>query len=131
MNKHILPDSRAKNVTVGSKIVDWPLPDGTTVRLEAVLIYCASCGKEYGYVPHENTVFAFYLCNKCFENYGKIAGTYAVPEEEFCKAVEHEVMERFGRNNLTEQDILNIISGNNLGSALAALARESPFPVKK
>src|SRR5262245_40247221 len=105
MRADILPDSRMKNETVGSVMADWPMADGKTVRVECVKVYCGNCGKEYGFVPRENTTFAFWLCNQCFEKYGAVAGTFALPDEEFCQAVQHEMQERLGRD-LSEQEIL-------------------------
>lgn len=131
MTKNILPDSRlSQRPDFGCVMGDWQLPSGEYVRIEMQPIFC-QCGKMFGYVPRDTTCFAFWLCNKCFEIYGEIAGMWALPEEEFCKNVEYELEARFARRNMTEKDILIEIENNNIGSALAALARESPFPVKK
>lgn len=127
-NTHVLPDSRLRDQTLGSQVVDWPLPGGKTVRCEAVRIYCANCGKLYGWVPKDNTAFAFWLCRKCFEAYGDCAGLCAVPDEEFAKAVVYEMRERFGRT-LSEEEILYYGERGELGTALESLAKESPYPV--
>jgi hypothetical protein len=127
-NSHVLPDSRLHDQTQGSQVVDWPLPGGGTVRLEAVRIYCANCGKLYGWVPKDNTAFACWLCAKCFEKYGEAAGLCAVPDEEFRQAVQAEMRDRFGRD-LTDAEIAALKSDNRLGRALELLERESPYPV--
>lgn len=127
-NTLVLPDSRLKDQTLGSQVVDWPLPGGGTVRCEAVRIYCANCGKLYGWVPKDNTAFAFWLCAKCFESFGTAAGMCAVPDAEFAEAVAFEMNERFGRT-LTETEIVYFQERGELGTALEKLARESPYPV--
>jgi hypothetical protein len=128
-NAHILPDSRlTHHPTFGSQMVDWPMPDGTTVRCECVMVYCANCGKEFGYVPKDNTSFAFWLCAKCFETHGAIAGTYAQPDDEFCKSVQEEMRKKFGRD-LTGEELLALQECGKLGKALELLEKESPFPV--
>ncbi len=123
----VLPDSRLREPK-GTAMVDWPLPSGKTVRVEAEKVFCANCGVPYGYVPKENTAFTCWLCNQCFEQYGAVAGTFAVPDEQFCRAVEYEMTERFGRA-LTDLEILAAMDQGKLGSALEKLARESPYPV--
>jgi hypothetical protein len=125
----ILPDSRLKE-TKGSVMADWPLPDGRTVRLEAVPIYCAHCGIKYGFVPKENQIFDFWLCRKCFEKYGHVLGCYVQPDEEFCRDVEFEMMERFGRP-LTDIEIFAAAEQGQLGSALEKLEKDSPYPVMR
>lgn len=123
-----LPDSRlVLDPSLGTVMVDWPLPGGGSTRLEAQPIYCANCGKLYGYVPKDNTSFAFWLCRKCFETYGEIAGMLAVPEEEFNQAVEFEMQERFGRG-LSAEEIALIKEDGRLGHALELLEKESPYP---
>lgn len=127
MSMHILPDSRLKEAK-GTVIVNWELTDGSTVRIEVEPIYCANCGKLYGYVPKENTTFAFWLCRKCFEAHGEIAGTYAVPEDEFNQKVQTEMQERFGRD-LTDLEIFKLLEQGELGRPLELLIRESPYKV--
>lgn len=131
MSKNVLPDSRlARRPDLGSVMVDWPLGDGTSIRLEAVKIYCANCGVPYGYVPRENTTFAFWVCASCAEKHGPVPGTFAVPDDEFNESVEHEVRARFGRD-LTEAELIAAARDGRLGPALEALARDSPYPVRK
>jgi hypothetical protein len=123
----ILPDSRANNVTVGSKMVDWPMPGGKTVRIEVVLVYCANCGEPHGYVPKENTTFAFYMCQQCFEKYGNVPGTWAMPDDEFNQNVAHEIEERYG-HELTEEELYREVCNGTLGPVLEALVKDSPYP---
>jgi hypothetical protein len=126
MGAHVLPDSRAREPK-GCRVVDWELPDGRTVRVEAEPVYCASCGCPFGWVPRENMAFCFWLCNQCFERYGAIAGTYAAPDEEFRRAVVAEVEARFGRG-LTDTELGRLAGEGRLGRALELLSRESPYP---
>lgn len=127
-NVHLLPDSRLSNETFGSQMVDWELPGGGTVRLEAVQIFCGNCGKLFGYVPKDTCSFVSWLCGKCFEKFGAIAGTYAVPDDLFNQSVAYEMQERFG-HSLNDEEILYYLERNELGTALEKLAKESPFPV--
>jgi hypothetical protein len=70
----LLPDSRLQHRECGT----IRGPGGNWVP-----IFCANCGAPGGVVPEENMTFAFYLCNACYEQYGAIAGTMAVPDEVF------------------------------------------------
>jgi ribosomal protein S14 len=125
-NTHVLPSSRlTSDPSWGCKVVGWPNPDGTTTRLEVQLIYCASCGAEYGYAPACMT-FDCYLCRQCFEEYGNIAGTYAQPDEDFHQVVRAEILARFGRD-LTAEELAAIKEQGGLGPALEALERDSPY----
>ena len=127
----VLPDSRLAS-SQGGVMVDWPLtlPDGTerTVRVECVPVFCGNCGVPYGYVPKDNTTFAFYLCPPCFEKYGEVAHTYALPDDEFNRNVEHEMKERFGRP-LTASEIAVAADMGLLGKKLELLIAESPYKV--
>ena len=125
MNENVLPDSRLKS-DKGSIMYNWPLADGTTVRIEVVPVFCANCGKPHGYVPKDNTNWAFWLCVKCYEKHGTIAGTYVEPDAEFWKKVEYEMLENFG-HHLNEQE-LAFLQEQGWG-ALEKLVRESPIKV--
>lgn len=125
-NAHILPDSRLQNETLGSVMMDWPLPGGGVVRIEAVRVYCGSCSKEFGLVPRDNTAFTFWLCSQCFAKYGAIANTYAMPDDEFNQNLAAEMESRFG-HHLTPDGIRAAVEGHDLGPALEALMRDSPF----
>ncbi len=123
----ILPDSRLlQRPDLGCFMADWPVCGGGTVRIEVQPIYCANCGKPYGYIPKENTVFAMWLCRPCSETYGEIAGTYSLPDDEFNRRLAEEMDARYGRA-LTELEILREIENGTLGSALEKLALESPY----
>jgi ribosomal protein L37AE/L43A len=110
-------------------MVDWEMPDGSTVRIEVEPVYCANCGKKYGFVPRDNTAFTFWLCRKCFDTYGEVANTYAMPDEDFNNAVAAEMEARFG-HHLSDKEITDLTQGNNLGKMLEALERDSPYPSK-
>jgi hypothetical protein len=125
MSNHILPDGRLHNRKFGAVIGDWELPDGTTVRIEMSPVYC-QCGKLYGYTPTDNCSFSFWLCNKCYEKYGAIAGTYAVPDDEFNLKLQEEMVARFGRE-VTAEEIAVAESEGRLGRPLELLTQESPY----
>ena len=126
-NTHVLPDSRlASRADFGCVMADWELPGGGTIRLEMMPIYCANCGKHYGYVPKENCTFACWMCNECVAKYGLIANTYAMPDDEFNRAVAFEVQERYGKD-MTELELFKEIEQGRIGTALEKLERESPY----
>jgi hypothetical protein len=114
-----------------SFLAPWELPNGDVVLIEAEHVFCCSCGKLYGLVPKENTVETVVICRKCFETYGAelIAGYYVQKTDEFCKDVEQEMHDRYGRT-LTDEELYNEDRDHNLGPALEALIRDSPFPSK-
>jgi hypothetical protein len=124
----MLPDSRLADRDMSTVMADWALPDGRTVRIECSPVYCANCGSMYGYVPKDNTVFVMWLCNRCFEQYGAVAGTYAVPDEQFCKDVAHEMHEAYGRT-LSDWELFNLMERGALVAPLVALEKESPYRV--
>lgn len=67
-----LPDSRLKRLT--AKTVphkEW----GTAQQ-----IFCANCGHNGGFIPEQNSTFAFYLCDSCWEKCGHLTGVLAIPE---------------------------------------------------
>jgi hypothetical protein len=132
-NKLLLPSSLLRDRSLGSVLYDWPLPDGTTTRIECATVYCANCGKACLLVPRDNTSFMCYLCNPCFDKYGAIAGTYAVPDDEFNQAVSHELAQKAKslglQRPLTVEDIAVLADRGELGSALEKLEKESPYPV--
>lgn len=128
-NTHILPDSRLEhNPDLGCLVIDWKLSDGTVARVEVQPIFCANCGKKYGWVPKDNTTFVCWLCNKCHEKFGNVIGTYAMPDEEFCRNVQQEMQERFG-HDLTLEEIAYLKDRGELGPELTLLEKESPYKV--
>lgn len=124
----VLPDSRLTDKNFGAVMMDWPLPSGRTMRVECVPVFCANCGLPYGYVPRDNTAFAFWLCQQCFETHGAVAGTFAQPDAEFCAAVAVEMENRFGRS-LTAEEIVVAQDRGLLGRELGLLIKESPYAV--
>lgn len=123
MSDLVLPDSRLRS-DKGSVVSDWENPNGTIVRIECVPVFCANCGKQGPYVPKENTTFAFYLCMKCAETHGEIAGIMMVPDEVFFKKAEEAILEKFGRL-LGIVDLLKLAERG--WGPLASLVKESPF----
>ena len=120
----ILPDSRASN-GAGSVVAEFKTACGQVLRATYVPLYCANCGKQCGHVT-DNMTFMFYLCPKCFEDYGEIAGTYAVPETAFNEAVGQEMQDGYGRT-LTTEEIAYLSDRDKLSSGLRLLERESPY----
>lgn len=110
---HILPDSRPK-VVRGRVCVR-----GTTF----VPIYCANCGAPGGGVPEEHMTFAFWLCRKCGETWGEMAGTFTVPDEVFFEKVKQAQLEKYGRFLSVDETAKEL---DNESSTLSKLAREAP-----
>lgn len=64
--------------------------------------------------------FLFYLCNKCAETYGSIAGTMMMPDEVFFEKLKQEQIAAYGRY-LTQQEIAAVMEAG--ASPLARLLR--------
>jgi ribosomal protein S14 len=124
----IAPDSRLQDRNKCTRMGFWDLPDGSQVWIEQSPVYCPSCGKFYGWVPKDNTTFSFWLCRQCFEDYGAIAGTLVSSDEDFCRNVEYEMMNKFG-GALTDLQFFKLSEHDDLGTALTKLAKESPYKV--
>lgn len=58
-------------------------------------------------MPEDNKNFAFYLCPKCYEQYGHIAGMYVEPDTVFWERVQQEQLEKYNRF-LSEQELKKI-----------------------
>ena len=114
LSASLLPDSRARTITTVRGAVCragvWHQP-----------LYCANCGADGGLVPEAETTFAFYLCKPCFEAYGAIAGTYAVPDEVFWARVLEETRQSDGRA-LTPAEMVAALADPD--SVLSRLARD-------
>lgn len=110
MGPEILPDSRARE-TRGRIFT----PGGAWVP-----VFCANCGVHGGSCPEENMTFMFYLCNRCAETHGKIAGTLMMPDELFYEKLRLEQMDSYGRY-LTEQELVTIVQED--ASPLATLLK--------
>lgn len=123
----ILPDSRMKNPR-DCVTIDWPLMDGTTVRLELEPIFCFSCGKPNGYVPREIMSFVSWLCMPCSEKYGELAENWVTSDDQFWQDVASEMKDRFGRV-LTQRELCILTERGELGSALEKLEKESPYKI--
>ena len=108
---NILPDSRCLTPT---GVVRGP--GGSWVP-----IFCANCGKDGGLVPEQNTSFAFWLCAKCGETCGEIAGMMCLPDEIFWEQVKQEQLAAHGRL-LTEQELITIVEADT--SPLATLLKQ-------
>lgn len=106
-----LPDSRPKVTKNVIRIgyMNW------------VPIFCASCGVDGGRVPEENCTFAFYLCEKCAQNWGNYEGTYIEPDCIFWEKVKRAQIETYGRE-LTESEVLKELDDES--SVLSKLAKE-------
>ena len=127
MSLNILPDSRLKE-TKAVVLADWPMPDGTAVRMQMEPIYCVNCGRPNGYVPAGVVSWVSWLCLPCAETWGEHANNWRHPDESFWEAVGAEMIERFGRH-LTGDEIEIAADQGMLGRALELLERESPYKV--
>lgn len=106
----VLPDSRAKE-TKGRIFT----PMGAFVP-----VFCANCGVPGGHCPEENMTFLFYLCQKCFETHGEVAGVMMMPDEVFFEKLKQEQIASYGRY-LTQQEIQKIVEED--ASPLATLIK--------
>jgi hypothetical protein len=111
MAQDLLPDSRAKD-TKGCIF---------TAAGVFVPVFCASCGAHGGSCPEENMTFLFYLCNKCAETYGDIAGTMLMPDEVFFQKLKEEQMASYG-HYLTQPELAAVVEAD--ASPLAKLLKE-------
>jgi hypothetical protein len=95
--KEVLPESRP----LQRKVAFWRNGVAWTP------VFCASCGKPYGFVPDELCTFACWLCNECSDKYGAIAGTMMMPDEQMWAKVHLELLERYGRF-LSNEELLKL-----------------------
>jgi hypothetical protein len=98
----ILPDCRAKEAKGRVFVcgVSW------------IPVFCANCGADGGLCPEENMTFMFYLCNKCAETHGQIAGTMLMPDEVFFEKLRQEQIETYGRY-LTQDELARIADADD------------------
>jgi hypothetical protein len=106
-------------------MMDWEVSPGKFVRLEAQPIFCANCGKLFGYVPKDNCSFACWLCDPCFEVYGPPPDTWVSSDHAFREKLQQEMIAKYGRV-LTGDEVRVLASRGELGS-LELLLRESPY----
>jgi len=111
---NILPDSRLKTPHTPKGMIHGP--GGTWIP-----IFCANCGAQGGHCPEENMNFLFYLCNKCAETHGAIAGLMLMPDEVFFEKVKQEQMATYGRY-LSEQELRAVVEAD--ASPLATLLKQ-------
>jgi hypothetical protein len=110
----ILPDCRTAHVATPRGAT--PGPGGFWVPT-----FCANCGAEGGKVPEENMTFLFWLCNKCAETHGQIAGTMMMPDEVFFERLKQEQLAYYGRI-MTEEELIVVVQED--ASPLARLIKE-------
>jgi hypothetical protein len=106
-----LPDSRSRRRTGAVRS-----STGTQVP-----VYCANCGREWGFVPEDAITFAFALCNECAEKHGDIAHTYSEPDSVFWERVANAQLEEAGRAFTPFELVLAV---EDKSSPLAKLADE-------
>lgn len=53
--------------------------------------------------------FMFYLCNKCAETHGAIAGTMLMPDEVFFEKLRQEQLAAYGRY-LTQEELDQVVT---------------------
>lgn len=107
MSTEILPDSRLQRI-VGA----IPGPGGWWQP-----VFCAVCGKPFGYVPEENCDFACWLCNECSEIHGAVFNGMMMPDEVFWEEVKQAQLDKIRRDlgdmTLTERQIVAMIAEAN------------------
>lgn len=120
-----MPDSRTRELT-GSVVVDWPLANGSIVRLELVPIWCIWCGRPCGHVPRRGTSFVSWLCAKCSVEHGKEVGLMRCADQDFWDKLAAEMLESYGEA-LTQEQLERLASRGELSRGLQLLERESPY----
>lgn len=110
-SKLILPDSRARE-TKGRIF---------TAAGAMIPFYCANCHRECGTCPEENMTFLFYLCNRCEDQHGELAGTMRLPDEVFWEKLKHEQMAHFGYYP-TQEELQKVLAED--ASPLATLLKQ-------
>lgn len=113
MSHLILPDSRMKNPK-SSKTMYWP----GAGNIEVEEVFCANCGKRHGWVPQQNTTYAFWLCNYCSETYGTSLPGYLMPDEVYWEKV------RLETGGLTLEKVRSLME--SASSLLSKLVRLQP-----
>lgn len=96
-SRDILPDSRTNRRTGAI-----PGPGGYWIP-----VFCAVCGKPYGYVPEENCTFACWLCDECSEIHGAAFNGMMMPDEVFWERVKQEQIEKY-RRLLTPEELQSV-----------------------
>lgn len=122
----MLPDSRLRDRRKASIMADWTNPDGSVIRIELVTTWCAQCGRQGPYTPAENMAHMTYVCQGCWTAGGNILANYQVPEDEFDRLVNEELVKRFGHLPSPEE-IDAAAERGDLGRALDLLNKESPY----
>jgi hypothetical protein len=107
--REVLPDSRAKT------------PRGLIFQGGVAWepVFCANCGVEGGACPTENMTFICWICPKCNETYGQIAGTLSMPDEVFWAEVKAAQLEHYGRVPTAEEVVQHLADPLSLESLLA------------
>lgn len=52
-------------------------------------VYCVNCGAGGGQITEQWAEHVFYLCDKCAEKYGEVAGAVKIPDN-VVKGIEHD-----------------------------------------
>lgn len=109
----VVPDSRLKDRSKGAvwsaELQEWMQP-----------VACINCGASGGFVT-EKTRHFFYVCPRCDEKHGPIAGMSAIPDAEFFAALHEASMEEHGRD-LTGPELYAVAERN--ATPLARLINE-------
>lgn len=110
----LLPDSRTHvNHTPRGMIQG---PGGMWVP-----VFCANCGHDGGMCPEQNMTFIFYLCKKCADTHGEIAGTMMMPDEVFFEKLKQEQLQGFG-HYLDQNELAAVVEVD--ATPLARLLKE-------
>ena len=108
----LLPDCRLRDESKGE----------ITVRgLQMIPTFCANCGAGGPWVTKATITFKFWLCQKCFETHGTIAGTMVIPDE----VVMRKVAEEIATQKLTTPELV-LKAVDDASNPLYKLAKEMP-----
>jgi len=104
----ILPDSRMQD---RRQFVPGPMGNW-------IPTFCANCFREGPLVPEDST-FAFWLCNPCFEKCGELTIGTVMPEQVFYEQVKQAQLEKYGRIPSAEEVVISLADTGSLESLLA------------
>lgn len=124
-NDNILPDSRLV-APKNTEMVDFKLPNGSTLRLEVEPIFCANCGKPQGGVPVGLMTSVFALCQPCSEVHGANLNGWVTTDEQFWAAVAMEMEIKYG-HILSQAELDATAEIGGLSRPLQLLDAESPY----
>jgi len=124
----ILPDSRVEPPRIATPADVLPESRAREIKGRIftangvwIPIFCANCGVGVGLVPEEGMTFVFWLCRKCEETHGEVAGMMRMPDEVFWEKLKQEQLAHFGYYP-TQEELAKVLEED--ASPLATLLKQ-------